>query len=137
MRREWALVTCGFVALFGIAVMTAEKPSEEYSKAMKSIGAASQNITKAIAADDFDTVEKNTVTIIEAFPPVEKYWTGKADDAMKLVKAAQTAAADLRVVAGLKNPDGVAFSAKELTDTCAACHTAHRERLPDGTFQIK
>jgi hypothetical protein len=26
---------------------------------------------------------------------------------------------------------------QKLSGTCAACHTAHRDRLPDGTFKIK
>ena len=43
----------------------------------------------------------------------------------------------MRVAAGLMSGEGVAYSAKELAGTCATCHTAHREKLPDGTFQIK
>ena len=70
--------------------------------------------------------------------PVKKYWTDKADsDAVRLATAAEKAAADLRVAAGLQSMEGIDYSAKELTDYCAQCHKAHREQLPDGTFQIK
>ena len=137
MRRGCALVTFGFIGVFGLAVMTAEKPPEDYSKAMKEIGAAMQSVNKVIPAGDFDTVSKNAATIIAAFPVVTKYWTGKDDDAVRLSETAKKAAADLGIAAGLMSAEGVAYAAKELGDTCMVCHTAHRERLPDGSFQIK
>ena len=138
MRKGLAFGTLGLNALFWIAVTAAEKPSEQYSKAMKDIGAAAASVTKAIPAEDFDTVSKNATSIIEAFPVIRKYWTDKADgDAVRSVVAAEKAAADLRVAAGLKSSDGVDYSAKELTEICTQCHTAHREQLPDGSFQIK
>jgi cytochrome c556 len=137
MRKTWALVTCGFIGVFGLAGLTAEKPPDDYSKAEKGIGAAAQTLTMAIKAEDFDTVSTSAGTIVDAFPVVEKYWTGKAEDAVKFAQAAAKAAADLRAVAALKSSDGVAYSAKELTDACQQCHAAHREMLPDGSFQIK
>lgn len=137
MRKGWALVTCGFMGMFGLAVMTAEKPPDQYSKAMKDIGAALESANKAIQAQDLDAVSKNAGLIVEAFPVVENYWTGKDSDAVKLVQAASKAASDMRVAAGLQSSDGVAYSAKELADVCTQCHTAHRETLPDGSFLIK
>lgn len=137
MCKAWALVTCGWIGVFGVAVMTAEKPPDDYSKAMKSIGAAAESLTKAIQAEDFDAVTTNAGTIVDAFPVVEKYWTGKSEDAVTLAQTAGKVAGDLRAVAGLKSSDGVAYAMKQLTDTCMQCHAAHREVLPDGSFQIK
>jgi hypothetical protein len=137
MRHEWALATCGFIGMLGLVVMTAEKPPDEYSQAMKNIGAAAQSANTAIQAQDFDMVSKNAASIIEAFPVVEKYWNGKAADAVQLVHTASKAASDMRVAAGLQSSEGVAYAAKELNGTCMQCHTAHRETLPDGSFQIK
>lgn len=138
MRKGLAFGTFGFSVLLSLAVMTAEKPSEQYSKAMKDISVAVASANKAIKAQEFETVSKDAGAIIDAFPPVKKYWTDKGDtDAVRLVTAAEKAAADLRVAAGLQSTDGVEYSAKELTDLCVQCHTAHREQLPDGTFQIK
>ena len=137
MRKRLAIVTCGLVGVFGLAVMAAEKPPDSYSKAMKDIGAAAMSIDKATAAGDYDAVSKSAGAIVDAFPVVEKYWTGKAEDAVMLAQAAAKAAGDLRAVAGLQSSEGVAFSAKELTAACTQCHMAHREALPDGTFQIK
>jgi cytochrome c556 len=138
MRMKWALVTCGFTGLFGLAVLTAEKAPEAYVAAMKTIGAATGALNKSIQAEDFDAITKNVTSIIDTLPVVDKYWSGgKADDAKKWTQTAVKAAADLRVAAGLKSSEGVAYSAKELTETCAQCHTAHREKLPDGSFEVK
>ena len=137
MRKAWPLVACGWVGVFGLAVMTAEKPPDEYAKAMKSIDAAAQNLTKAIQAQDFDAVSTNAGAIVDVFPVVEKYWTGKAEDAVELARTAAKSAGDLRAVAGLKSIEGVAYAMEQLTDTCMQCHAAHREMLPDGSFQIK
>lgn len=137
MCKAWALVTGGWIGVFGLVVMTAEKPPADYSKAMQGINAAMQNVTKAIQAEDFDAVSMNAGAIVDAFPVVEKYWTGKSEDAVMWAQTAAKAAGDLRAVAGLKSSDGVAYAAKQLTDTCAECHAAHREMLPDGSFQIK
>ena len=51
-------------------------------------------------------------------------------DAQKQVDAIDTAAADA------KWPD-VTAATTSLTQTCTACHTAHRERQDDGTFRLK
>ena len=53
MWKAWALVTCGSIGVFGLTVITAEKPPDDYSKAMKGIGAAAENLTKAIRPGGF------------------------------------------------------------------------------------
>ena len=137
MRLRLGIVTSGFIGLFGLAVMAAENPPADYSKAMKDISAAVARIDKATAAGDFDTIGQSAGVIVDTLPVVEKYWTGKADDAVMFAQTAAKVAGDLRAVAGLQSRDGVAFSAKELAAVCTQCHMAHREALPDGTFQIK
>lgn len=131
------LVTGSFIGVLGLAVMAAENPPDDYSKAMKDINAAVARIDKATAAGDFDTIGQSAGAIVDTMPIVEKYWTGKAEDAVMFAQAAAKAAGDLRAVAGLQSSDGVAFSAKELVAVCTQCHMAHREALPNGTFQIK
>lgn len=137
MNRGRSIV--GLVALVAWAsvVGAAEKPPEAYAKAMKDIGAATGALTKAAKAEDFATVSKSAIAIVEVAPGIRKFWEGKADDAVAAAAAMLKAAGDLRVAADLSSADGIAFSTEELTAACAKCHTAHRERLADGTFEIK
>ena len=36
-----------------------------------------------------------------------------------------------------KNDQGLLSAQTAVNATCAACHKAHRERLPDGHFEVK
>jgi cytochrome c556 len=136
MRKGFMLVTCGFVGMLGLTVLASDKPPADYANAMKAIAAAQDAATKAIQAEDFDAVEKHAASIVDAFPVIEKYWASKSDVA-QVARTAAKAASDLRVSSQQRSMEGVAYSAKELTAACTNCHNAHRETMPDGTFQIK
>lgn len=137
MTKAWLGMVAGLACLLVAGVSTAEKPSEDYVKAMKTIGAEMQATNKAIAAPDYVAASLSAQKIVDAFEIVQKYWKGKADDAFKLADAASKSASDLAVAAGFNSAEGVAASQKQLTAACGACHMAHRERLPDGTYEIK
>jgi hypothetical protein len=122
---------------FAFTLLAAEAPPEEYAKAMKDIGTATQNLQKALAAEDFDGVTKNAVVMIDAFPKVEKYWMGKDPNAVKWAQTGGRAVTEIRVAAGLRSVEGIEYSAKQLTDSCQQCHATHREAQADGSFQIK
>lgn len=137
MRNGWVLIVCGFVGVFALGAGAAEQPPVEYARAMKEIDAAAQKVEKAIAAEDYDTVSKSSDEMIEPLKIVQTYWTGKSDDAVTMTEDTAKASIDLTVSADLKSAEGVAFAAKQLTATCETCHAAHRESLPDGSFEIK
>ncbi len=137
MQKRLGLAVCGFVGVFVLAVFTAEKPPEDYVKAMKDVAAGVQASNKALQDQDFEAVSKNAASMIDALAIVEKYWTGKSEETLKVARTAAKAASDMRVAAGLMSAEGVAYSAKELSATCATCHTAHREKMADGTYGIK
>lgn len=136
MRTGWTLVTCGFVALLGMTVRAGVKPPADYVAAMQTIAAAQDAALKAIKAEDLDAVEKHAGTIVDAFPVVERYWSSKSD-VVTMARTAAKAASDLRVSAQQRSVEGVDYSAKELATACGACHDAHREKMPDGTFEVK
>lgn len=56
---------------------------------------------------------------------------------MKLASDGAKAAADLETAAKAKSEEGVTAAQRAVGAVCAACHMAHRERLQDGTFEIK
>lgn len=137
MRHWGVFVALVLLSVFGLAVFAAEKPPENYQKAMKDLGALSQGIGKAVADENYDAITEYATSAKAAFVVVEEFWRTKGGEALKMAQTGGKAASDLEVTAGLKNAEGVAFAAKELTDLCAGCHAAHREKMPDGTFQIK
>lgn len=134
----------GFAALVAAAVVAlvtvghaAEKAPADYEKAMKDLGAFAAGIDKAVDAEDFDTVTKLAISARKAFEVTQTYWTEKSKEAAEQALAGYKSAADLEVVSGFKNKEGAQFSAGEVKNSCGACHQAHRDRAPDGSFQIK
>ena len=138
MRHRFVPAMLVLLGMLGAAASTAEKPSENYQKAMKDLDAFAQGIGKAVSDQDYDAVTKYAASAEAAFVVAGAFWTAKGDDAaVKMAQTGEKAAGDLAVVAGLKSAEGVAYSAKGVTDVCMGCHTAHRESMPDGSFQIK
>ncbi len=138
MRHVQSFVTCGFIAAIAMIVHAAEKPSADYQKAMKDLGGIVGALTKPGASEDFELAKQASITAKDAFGVAEKYWSTRGDaEAVKLAKAGAKAALDLNVVAGLSSPEGVEAAMKDMTETCTPCHTAHREKAEDGSFQIK
>jgi hypothetical protein len=123
--------------MLGLTVLAAEKPPADFVKAMQTIAAAQEAATKALEAEDLVASEKHAASIVDAFPVIQKYWSGKSEGAVTMVRTASKAASDLRVSSQQNSLEGALYSAKELTAACANCHNAHREKMPDGTFQIK
>lgn len=136
MRNRWMLVSCGVVVMLGLTVVASDKPPADYVAAMQTIAGAHDAAVKAIKAEELEAVEKHAGTIVDAFGVVERYWASKSD-VMPLARAATKAASDLRVSAQQRSLEGAEYSAKELAAACTTCHDGHREKMPDGTFQIK
>jgi hypothetical protein len=61
----------------------------------------------------------------------------KAEDAIKVAGAGSKAADDLLMAIKDKDYDAVTVAAAAIAATCAGCHSPHRERLPDGSYEIK
>jgi len=137
MRKPgWLML--GAVALFGLTVMANEKPSEAYSNAMKSIQATTKSLGGNATAKNYEGVAKDAAALKAAFTVIDQFWAAKkVDDASTLAKAALKGATDLEAAATAKNDEGIAAAQRAVGATCMGCHTAHRERLADGSFEIK
>jgi cytochrome c556 len=137
MRRSGWLVLCA-VAVLGLAVRAGEKPPESYVKNMKDTNAASQELRKNLDAKDYDAIAKNAATLKMLFATTQSFWEErKMEDAVGFAKNGAKSAADLETAAKAKNEEAVASFAKTLQATCKTCHDVHRERLPDGSSEIK
>ena len=68
----------------------------------------------------------------------QAYWNGRgANDATSQANAALKAVNDLDNAARAKNDQSLLDAQAAMGRTCGACHTPHRERMPDGHFEIK
>jgi cytochrome c556 len=131
------MVLCG-AATIALTVFAAEKPPESYVKNMKETNAAAQELRKNVEAKNYDAVAKNGATLKTLFANTQSFWEErKMDDAVGFAKNGAKLAADLETAAKVHNDETVASTAKALQDTCKSCHDVHRERLPDGTSEIK
>lgn len=138
MRRRSSWLALAAAAVFGVAIAASEKAPDEYVKNMKATNTASQSLRKSVEAKDYDAIAKDAATLKELFTTTEEFWTKRnTEDAVTAAKAGVKAATDLETAAKAKNQAGVADAAKAVNGTCKTCHDAHRERLPDGTSEIK
>ncbi len=137
MRKVYSSVLVA-VALFGLTLFANEKPSAAYVKAMKDMQSATMAVGAAVTAKDYDAVARHAATFKASFTISESFWTAKkVDDAIATSKAGLKGATDLETAAKAKNDEGIAAARRGVAGTCGGCHMAHRERLADGTFEIK
>jgi mono/diheme cytochrome c family protein len=66
------------------------------------------------------------------------FWRQRnATDAVKWSEQGKAAAVQLASAANAGDGEGAAAALNVLSSTCRSCHTARRERLPDGKFRVK
>lgn len=138
MKSVWASVLIMGVAAFGLGVAANEKPTAEFQSIMKSNGAANGAIRKAVPAKDYDAVATSAATLKDNFAKVEAFFAArKVNDAVEIAKSAAKGAADLEAAAKAKDDAAMDTASKAVGGACMGCHTAHREQLPDKTYEIK
>ncbi len=144
IRTSVVCLACAFAAS-GLIVVASEKPSDAYQQTMKDLAAANaalRNDVKAIdsagAYPDYNPIEKDAAAIKAAFEKTAAFWTErKADDAVKLAQMGAKHAEELEAARKGKDYDALMTAAAEIGKTCGGCHTAHRDKMPDGTYEIK
>jgi len=137
MRKPGWLIAAA-VVVFGLTAIANEKPTEAYANAMKNLQSAQMAMRAAVTAKDYDAIAKAAATFKTSFEVTEQFWTAKkVDDAVAAAKAGAKGATDLAAAATAKNDEGVAAAQRAVAATCMGCHMAHRERLADGSFEIK
>jgi len=127
------------LAVLSMSVLANEKAPADFQQAMKENGATLQKLAKDIEGKDFDAVAAGAATLKKNFGgPVGKYFTDKKmEDALKQCTAAFQAADGLEKAAKAKNEMQVADARRGVQGTCGGCHMAHREQLPDKSYEIK
>ena len=139
MRKTLGFCLTVTVLLFGLSALANEKAPAAFQAAMKENGATLQKLAKDVEAKDYDAIASGAATLKKNFMgPVGKYFTdAKSEGGLKLCTDAYNAADVLEKAAKSKNEMAVADARKAVQGTCGACHMAHREQLPDKTYEIK
>lgn len=136
MRRIHLAATVFGLFVIGAILSAADAPPADFKKAMQDIGACVQALSKPGATEDMELAKKSAITMKAAFTVVENYWNNKDAEAARLAHTGFKAAADIQVSTQFASVEGVTQGLQDLTATCTACHTAHREKGADG-FLIK
>lgn len=140
MRRTMALSALAVAVVFGMSVRASEKPTEDFQATMKSNGAAGgpMGLRAHVAAKDYDAIAKDAATLEANMAKTEAFFTAKkVDDAVAAAKAGRKGAADVAAAAKTKDDAALATAVTAVNGSCGSCHMAHRERMPDMTFEIK
>lgn len=149
MRAGLVTLTLCMTVLLALPTQANEKPTPEYQQAMKELGTVNNRLRNSLKDIDFPAIEKDAAQMKAIFAAVLTFWQDKkVEDAITLSQEGIKAAGELEAAAKAMNLPGVvtaqaaiagASSSGEIgaIGVCAPCHTAHRVRLPDGTYEIK
>jgi hypothetical protein len=114
-------------------------PEEQaLSELMKKVSPAATALRTGVTASDGVAAHARAAELKTLFTDVQAVFKkrgiadaeGWAGDALKLAETVDSAAA------ASKWPEATA-AATSLNQICTTCHTAHRERLDDGTYRLK
>ena len=131
-----AVLVIGSLVAFGLFAQSPEE--KEYEAWMKATGATVGSLRKNVEGKAADGAAADAQKLAEIFKQVEGFWAKRqTEDAVKRSREAQAAAGEVASAAKAGNWEGTGSGLKGLMSTCAACHAAHREKLPEGGYKIK
>ena len=145
MRATAAAVVVCALALTGLIAAANEEPSEAYQQTMKDVGAANAKlradvtqIEKDGSYPDWTLIDADVTKLRASFKSALEFWEAKkVDDAIAKTQAVLKNVDELETARKEKNYDGIVTASAEIGKSCGGCHTAHREKLPDGSYEIK
>jgi cytochrome c1 len=137
-------VACTFV--LGAVSAYAQSPpakvaiatEDDYSKAMKEIGALNGSLRKSLATPSGADASAAAARLETIFKDIEAYWEDKhVEDATTAAKNAVAASQAIAKAVAAHDTAAATAGAQSLGSTCTACHTAHRERLTYDFYRMK
>jgi hypothetical protein len=145
MKR--VLSTACLLFCFALAVsLSAQAPTAgmkiasdaDYATHMKEIGQLNGVLNKSIKGGVADEATKAATRMEVLFKNIHTYWNDKkVADATTAAQTAVTSLQGVQKALAANDMAGAETARASLAGTCMACHTAHREKLPEGGFRIK
>jgi len=137
MARPWVrlvLVFAGLASLAGAGFVVWS--SEDHARAGEASWRIAGDAGRRVLADAAE-LRSAQQAYVAAGQGLD-FWTAKkVEDATNFAKNAVKAATDLETAAKASNEEGVAAAARAVSGSCQVCHMAHRQRMPDGSYEIK
>jgi hypothetical protein len=122
----------------GQAAMAKITSPADYSTVMKDVNTQNMALRRALTAATEADVAAAATKLEADFKQVQAYWEDKkVDDATTASKNAVTAAQSISKAVAAHDMAAATTASQTLGAQCMSCHMAHRNRLPDGTFEIK
>jgi cytochrome c556 len=110
----------------------------DYAVHMKEIGQLNGVLNKSMKAGDAAEAGKAAARLEVLFKNVHTYWTDKkTTDAATAAQSVVTSLQALQKALAANDMAAAETARAAIGANCMACHTAHREKLPEGGFRIK
>lgn len=145
MKR--VLSTACLLFSFALAVsLSAQAPTAgmkiasdaDYATHMKEIGQLNGVLNKSLKAGEAAEAEKAAARMEVLFKNVHTYWADKkVEDATAAAQGVVTSLQAVQKALAAKDMAAAETARAAIGANCMSCHTAHREKLPEGGFRIK
>jgi hypothetical protein len=110
----------------------------EYATHMKEIGQLNGVLNKSIKGGMAEEATKAATRLEVLFKNIHGYWSAKkVEDATTASQTAVTSLQALQKALAANDMTAAETARASFAGTCMTCHTAHREKLPEGGFRIK
>ena len=110
----------------------------DYATHMKEIGQLNGVLNKSMKGGDAAEAGKAAARLEVLFKNIHTYWNEKkVADATTAAQGVVTALQGVQKALGANDMAGAETARAAIGANCMSCHTAHREKLPEGGFRIK
>ena len=141
MKRVFSSVcVLGFILAVSLAAQTPAKIVSEadYAMAMKEVGQLNGVMTKSIKGGVAADAATAATRLEAVFKIVHAYWNDKkVADATTAAQAAITALQGVQKALASNDMAAAETARTGVAAQCMACHTAHREKTPEGGWKMK
>jgi len=137
MRKVPILIGLCLLVALGLTLV-AQQAATDLSPIMKDVQATNTKMTADMMAGNGADVAADAAKLQQDFTQAGGFFKAmKAQDAVDMAKANVDAAAAVAKAAKANDMDAAKASAGTIQKSCKACHSVHRETLPDKTFKFK